>query len=89
MRPRELRIGHQDEKMQISIETIFKKTGKLSITDNGLHWDYSIQWCLMENVLFSLTIVLIDTCIFSPDILSSVRTNADMSCSNFIHFTYR
>ncbi len=35
LRPRELRIGHKDEKMQVSIKRIVKERGKFSIT---------IQW---------------------------------------------
>ncbi len=65
LRPRELRIGHEDEKMQVSIKTIVKERGTFSITFNGLQWAYSIEWCFMENVLLSLTIVSIDTCVFS------------------------
>ncbi len=52
-RSRELRIGHQDEKMKVSIKTIFKERGTFSSTDNGLQWAYSIQWCLMEKRSFS------------------------------------
>ncbi len=63
MRSRELRIGHQDKK-QVSIKKIFEERETFSITDNGLQWAYSIQWCLMENVLLFLTIALIDTCEF-------------------------
>ncbi len=64
MRPRELRIGHEDEKIQESIKTIAKERGKFSITFNGSQWTYSREWCFMENVLLSLTIVSIDTCVF-------------------------
>ncbi len=41
LRPRELRIGHEDEKMQDSIKAIVKERGKFSITFNGLQWAYS------------------------------------------------
>ncbi len=61
---RKLRIGHEDEKMQVSIKTIVKERGKFSITFNFLQWAYSIEWSFMENVLLSLTIVLLDTCVF-------------------------
>ncbi len=64
LRPRKLRIGHEDEKMQVSIKTIAKERGKFSITFNGLQLAYSREWCFMENVLPSLTIVLIDSCVF-------------------------
>ncbi len=48
MRPRELRIGHEDEKMQVSIKTVVKERGKFSITFNGLQWAYNREWCFME-----------------------------------------
>ncbi len=35
LRPRELRIGHQDEKTVVSIRMIFKERGKFSITEDG------------------------------------------------------
>ncbi len=47
LRPRELRIGHQDKKMQVSIKKDFKERGKFSITDNGLQWltvDNGVSW---------------------------------------------
>ncbi len=31
LRPRKLKIGHQDEKMQVSIKTISKESGTFSI----------------------------------------------------------
>ncbi len=57
LRPRKLRIGHEDEKMQVSIKTIVKERGKFYITFNGLQWAYSIKRSFMENALLSLTIV--------------------------------
>ncbi len=36
LRRRELRIGHEDENMQVSIKRIAKERGKISITFNGL-----------------------------------------------------
>ncbi len=53
LRPRELRIGHEDEKMQVSIKTIVKERGNFSITFNGLQWAYSIEWCFYGKTFFS------------------------------------
>ncbi len=47
LRPRKLRIGHEDEKMQVSIKTIVKERGKFSshsiaysvlTVENGVLW---------------------------------------------------
>ncbi len=65
LRPRKLRIGHEDANMQVSIKTIVEERGKFSITFNcysGLTVENGV---FMETFLLSLTIVLIDTCVFS------------------------
>ncbi len=47
LRPRELRIGHEDEKMQVSIKTIIKERGNFPshlmaysglTVENGVFW---------------------------------------------------
>ncbi len=44
LRPRKLRIGHEDEKMQVSIKTIVKKNREVfPSTFNCLQWAYSIE----------------------------------------------
>ncbi len=85
---RELRICHQDEKIQVSIKTIFKERENVF---------YHRQWLaggLQYTMVFDgkrsslLGNSLIDSCGFRADDLFSVHTNADKSCSNFMYITY-
>ncbi len=85
LRPRELRIGHEDEKMQVSIKTIVKERGKFSFKFNGLQWAYSKNGVLWKTFFSRFNRYLR---FFRRHDLFSVRTNADRSCSNFTYISY-